>query len=125
MHLHSLCSSLSGDPDLAIIPSEIHPLVLQTLYVLDAIMSFFFAGLGKATFLRNFFQHANFINANSNDLPGKLADTSHDHIQCGLLAFVRLIGTVYFKKHFAVHSSIPSLPIEFPSVVNTKIGLRT
>ena len=30
-----------------------------------------------------------------------LADTSHDLIQCGFLAFVRLIGTVYFKKHFA------------------------
>ena len=102
LHLNSLCSSLSGDPDLAIIPSEIHPKVLQTLFVCTGCdYVSFFAGLGKATFLRNFFQHANFINANSNDLPGTLADTSLDRIQCGFLAFVRLIGTVYFKKHFA------------------------
>ena len=60
LHLNSLCNSLSGDLDLAIIPSEIHPKVLQALFVCtgcDYIS--FFAGLGKATFLRNFFQHAN------------------------------------------------------------------
>ena len=61
----------------------------------------FFAGLGKATFLRTSFQHSDFINANSTDLPGTLADTTHDYIQCGFLAFVRLVGVVYFKKHFA------------------------
>lgn len=82
---------LSGDPDFAIIPSEIRPKVLKTLYVLDV-------RLGKARFLHS---------VQILSMPTlmtylvTLADTSHDLIQCGFLEFVRLIGTVYFKKHFA------------------------
>ena len=60
-----------------------------------------FAGLGKGTFLRTSFQHSYLINANSTDLPGTLANTTHEYIQCGFLAFVRLVGVVYFKKHYA------------------------
>ena len=60
-----------------------------------------FAGLGKGTFLRTSFQHSYLINANSTDLPGTLANTTHEFIQCGFPAFVRLVGVVYFKKHYA------------------------
>ena len=37
----------------------------------------------------------------SQDIPGTLADTGHDQMEEGFLSFVRLIGTVYFKKHLA------------------------
>ena len=37
----------------------------------------------------------------SQDIPGTLADTCHDQMEEGFLSFVRLIGTVYFKKHLA------------------------
>ena len=62
----------------SLIPSEIRPKVLKTLYVLDVRLM-----PTLMTYLVT------------------LADTSHDLIQCGFLEFVRLIGTVYFKKHFA------------------------
>ena len=48
----------------------------------------------------NNFQIAWFITG-SQDIPGKLADTDHDQIDETFLLFVRLICTVYFKKHLA------------------------
>ena len=50
--------------------------------------------------MKHFFQNAWFITC-SQDIPGTLADTGHDQIEEGFLSFVRLIGTVYFKKHLA------------------------
>ena len=47
------------------------------------------------------FQHSSFINANTTDYPGTLADTDTDHLQAGFLAFIRLVGTAYFKKHIS------------------------
>ena len=61
----------------------------------------FFSGLGKATFLRVLFQHSSFINASTIDYPGTLADTDTDHLHAGFLAFIRLVGTAYFKKHIS------------------------
>ena len=54
--------------------------------------------MGKATFLRYFYQYAHFITGDK-DLPGTLADTSESHYEKGYLSFLRLIGTIYFKKH--------------------------
>ena len=69
---------------------------MQTLFVCtgcDYIS--FFSGLGKATFLRYFFQCASFISgANAN---GSLSDIRDYRKR--FLAFVRLVGTVYSKKH--------------------------
>ena len=37
----------------------------------------------------------------SQDIPGTLADTAPGRLDNGFLSFVRLISTVYFKKHLA------------------------
>ena len=53
-------------------------------------------------FLNVLFQHASFI-AEGVHPERSLADTSSpDHSENGLLAFVRLVGCVYFKKHLAL-----------------------
>ena len=73
---------------------------LQTLFVCtgcDYIS--FFSGMGKATFLRYFFQYASFItgaNAQGSLTNIQLQGDDYKH---GFLAFLRLVGTVYFKKH--------------------------
>ena len=56
----------------------------------------FFAGFGKSTFLKVFFQHASFTN---NVSQGTLASTCDTSWELGFLSFVRLIVTVYFQKH--------------------------
>ena len=55
----------------------------------------YFQGIGKVYFLNMLYQHATFITSGS-DPNGTLTDTS---TTLGLLAFVRLVGCVYFKKH--------------------------
>ncbi len=99
LHLRTLCSSLAHDPDLASTPETIRPSLLQSLFICtgcDYIS--FFAGIGKASFLRVFFQHSSFVNANCSDYPGHLSNTRSDDLQLGFLAFVRLVGSAYFKK---------------------------
>jgi hypothetical protein len=56
----------------------------------------FFSKIGKPTVLKIFYQYANFICGNKQHTPGTLADTDVDY---GFLSFLRLIGTIYFKKH--------------------------
>ena len=48
-----------------------------------------------------YFQYASFITGGIDSTPGTLADTllSDGSYKLGYLAFVRLVGTVYFKKH--------------------------
>lgn len=54
----------------------------------------YFRNIGKAFFLNVLAQHATFIT--SGDPYGTLADFQTDE---GFLAFVRLVGSSYFKKH--------------------------
>ena len=56
---------------------------------------------GCGTFLRSFFQHAEFITGATQYTKGSLADTelNDDSHKLGFLAFMRLIGVVYFKKY--------------------------
>ena len=53
------------------------------------------------TFMRYFYQYAGFISGDTDHAPGSLSDVSLlDHKwKRGFLAFLRLIGVVYFKKH--------------------------
>ncbi len=100
LHLNELCHSFSRDPDLAVVPIEMHPKLLQSVFICtgcDYIS--LFSGLGKATFLRVFFQHGSFNNANTDNLPGSLSNTTQPDHQTRFLAFVRLVSTTYFKKH--------------------------
>lgn len=102
LHLNSLYSDLAGDPDLALIPEEIRPKLLQSVFICtgcDYIS--FFSGIGKAAFLRIFFQHSSFVNANSADFPGHLANMEPNDLHSGFKAFVRLVGTAYFKKYLS------------------------
>ena len=51
--------------------------------------------------MRYFFQYASFVTAgDQTSTPGTLANTNlNSDYKPGFLAFVRLVGTVYFKKH--------------------------
>ena len=99
VNLSALHKALSEDPDLSGIDIQNVAHILQTLYVstgCDYIS--FFSGNGKSTFLRYFFQHASFITgANAQ---GSLADTDlhTENYKQGFLAFLRLVGTIYYKK---------------------------
>ena len=99
LHMTALSKALLNDPDLAHIePRELFQ-VFQTLYVCSGCdYTSFFHQIGKATFLRHFFQHANFITGKDIEGKGTLAEIGNEY-QKGFLAFLRLIGSVYFKKH--------------------------
>ena len=76
--------------------------VFQMIYVTTGSDYTSFSEIGKATFLCYLFQYAAFITAgNDLDTPGTLAETQlkQDKYKLCYLAFIRLLGTVYFKKH--------------------------
>ena len=104
----SLVQALSDDPDLAYVPPPTLTSVLQTLFVVSGCDYIsFFSGIGKASFLRCFFQHAQFITGNTNYTKGSLAEAQLDgNYENGFMAFLRLIGTAYFKKHAAAFDSV-------------------
>ena len=65
-------------------------------------ISHLFSQIGKATFSRYFYQYTSFITAgNDPSTPGTLYDVGleSDNYKLGYLAFLRLKGTVHFKKH--------------------------
>ena len=69
------------------------------IFLLDVII--FPTSIGKVFFLNDLFQHAAFITGGL-DPPGSLAQlTSPENSHMGFLAFVRLVGCAYFKKHLS------------------------
>ena len=102
LNLRGFVSALQRDPDLAQLNPTILSHIVQTLFVVSGCdYVSFFSEIGKATFLRYFFAYASFITSGESLTPGTLADTKLGGAQLdlGFLAFLRLIGTVYFKKH--------------------------
>ena len=103
LHLSGLVSTLRNNPDLTLICPNILLQVFQMIYATTGSdYTSFFSEIGKATFLRYFFQYAAFITAgNELDTSGTLADTQleQDKYKLCYLAFIRLLGTVYFKKY--------------------------
>lgn len=102
LNLTTMICLLHNDPDLARIGNKILPKVMQTIYVATGCdYTSFFSQIGKATFLRYYFQYASFIIAGIDSTPGTLADVSlyDGSYKLGYLAFVHLVGIVYFKKH--------------------------
>lgn len=102
LNMTNLIRVLNCDPDLGHINCTQLPQILQTLYVItgcDYIS--FFSQIGKATFLRYFFQYAPFITGSESTEMGSLADVDLENgkYKHGYLAFTRLVGTVFFKKH--------------------------
>lgn len=102
LHLPRLKHALQNDPDLSTIPPDILPKVIQTLYICTGCdYTSFFRGIGKITFSRYFYQYADFITSGKGNTQGTLADTGPANFQMelGYMSFVRLVGTVYFKKY--------------------------
>ena len=99
LHLPALVTALTNDPDLSSIPPTILPQIIQTLFVTTGCdYTSFFSGIGKSTFLHYFFQHSQFITGGQEIAPGTLANVGAD-LEIGFMAFVRLVGVVYMKKH--------------------------
>ena len=68
-------NALENDPDLSSIQPSLLPKIMQTLFVATGCdYTSFFSGIGKATFLRYFFQHSEFITSGRVNAPGTLAD---------------------------------------------------
>ena len=109
LHVEKLRSVLNRDPDLAVVPENTRLKLLQALFIATGCDYVSFAGLGKATFMKIAFQHCSFINADSDSCPGTLVDTG-DTKDRGFLAFLRLVGTAYFKKN------LPCFQYESPRV---------
>ena len=100
LNMSSLSKAFLHDPDLSNIITTDLPQVMQTLVVCTGCdYTSFFSQIGKATFLRYFYQYTAFITGRESQ--GTLADTGWEGeaYKNGFLAFLRLIGTIYFKKH--------------------------
>ena len=94
--------------DLASLSTNTIGKALQTAFIgsgCDYIS--FFSGIGKASVLDNIFQHAKFITGG--ECPGTLANTDLLTKEMGFQAFMRLIGTCYFKKHPSSKSILQAL----------------
>ena len=123
LHLNSFITVLKSDPDLCAISSNLIPQVIQTIFVVTGCdYVSFFSGIGKATFMRYFFQYAEFISSGTDTTPGTLADTGLE-LNIGFLAFLRLVGTVYFKTH-ALAFSTPSPVTLFNKYNNSATALE-
>jgi hypothetical protein len=126
LDLPALSNALGNDPDLAGIEPSILPRILQTIFITSGCDYIsFFSKIGKGTFLRYFFQYASFITANDLHTPGTLADTEIEgnNYESGFLAFIRLIGTIYFKKYSTgFNQSSPA--VHFRTFVNGTTSIR-
>ena len=93
-----LVRHLTQDPNLATLPPGRKGLILQTLYITSGCdYVSYFSGFGKAKFFQTFYEHANFICGTV--MEGCLSQTQESNREKGFLAFLRLIGTLYFKKY--------------------------
>ena len=125
LSLSNLKQDLMNDPDLCSLPGELLPQIFQTLYIVTGCdYTSFFSGIGKSTFMKYFFQFAEFITSGT-AVPGTLADCSlqSDAFKTGFLAFLRLIGTVYYKK-YSLAFTAPTPHSHFTSFAKTGISMK-
>ena len=98
LDVNELLSCFDKDPDLSSLSRNLLPHIIQSLFIstgCDYVS--FFVGLGKVSFMKTFFQFSEFISGgNSVQTSGSLSCADKD---TGFLAFVRLVGSVYFQKH--------------------------
>lgn len=100
LNLTNFSQALLHDTDLAPLPRTSVHSILQMLFICtgcDYIS--YFSGIGKVSFLNIFLQHARFISGD--ETQGLLSYTSSRDQKNGFLAFIRLVGTAYFKKHLS------------------------
>ena len=86
-------------------PPSLHPYTFLE-NVFHTCISYF-NGFGKGTSLNLFFQHADFITGKNSN--GLLCHNSEGNKAAGFLAFLRLIGCLYFKKHYSAVASLKSI----------------
>ncbi len=104
LHLNKLVQALELDPDVASLPKSELPVIFQMLFICSGCdYVSYFAGLGKANFFNSFFQHAKFISGQQ--MGNFLSEHKETNKKKGFLSFQRLIGTLYFKKHYAAMAS--------------------
>ena len=98
LQMQPFIGSLFNDPDLASLSTEIRPSVIQAIFIASGCdyISFFY-GRGKSAFSAAFFQYGSFISGPN--YPECLSEAPRGG---GLLAFYRLVGTVYYKKFQSV-----------------------
>ena len=102
--LNLLIQCLDNDPDLATIPSDLRGSIFQKIFIASGCdYTSYFSGFGKVAFLNIFYQHSNFICGTEYD--GCLTQTQGNNKKMGFLAFLRLIGTLYFKKYLSAFST--------------------
>ncbi len=105
IHINDLIKALQLDPDLANLEKSKLANIFQMLFITSGCdYVSFFSGHGKSAFFQVFFQHADFITGRS--MPGSLSDSGEKNKENGFLAFLRLIGTLYFKKHYSAIVSL-------------------
>ena len=106
LSITKLIEALKNDPYLRHIPEEDRPATLVSLFILSGCdYTSFFVGYGKTSFMKTLFDHTSFISADTPKTPGSLAKLATDS---GFLAWLRLVGAVYFQKQkssFPNHSS--------------------
>ena len=99
IYANKLVECFRNDPDLAQINSGSICSIIQFLFAVSGCDYIsFFAGFGKIKFYQMFFQYASFISAGSSP-PGILNNTAN-----GFLAFLRLVGCLYYKKYASAFS---------------------
>ena len=124
LHLSGLYGALQLDQSLSLLPTNIRLQALQTLYVCTGCdyLSYFYQ-IGKAKFLQVFFQFASFITSGLGHYPGTLADITPPNDSKGYLAFIRLVGCVYFKQNTRAFQH-PSPVAHFKSLSQTTSALE-
>lgn len=89
LSMSALIQAINTDPDLAYIPLQMRPQIIQTLYVVtgcDYIS--FFKNIGKLFFMQVFYKHSKFISSGL-DTPGTLGDISDVNPFTGTSAILR------------------------------------
>ena len=98
LHLYTLIDLLNRDPELTSLSKEHRTWIMQCLYVCTGCdYVSFFVGIGKTSFLKVFFEKANFIVGERSKALS--SSNFHEISEKGFLAFVKLVGLAYFKKH--------------------------
>ena len=98
----SMCilqQSLYSDPELSTLVENERPKTFQVLYALTGCdYTSFFSGIGKTSFFNSFLKNVRFISGKGSP-SGDLSQSTNFYSTEGLLAFIRLVGCVYFDKH--------------------------
>lgn len=97
------------DSDMAPVLKSQIPKIITTLFL--ATGSDYTSFFGKATVLNTFFMHSDFIVGENMD--GSLANYTTENRDSGFLSFLRLVGTLYFKRHLS--SFISLMQIQTPN----------